>query len=159
MFQKLLWGTIPPGKREEQPGIFFVTDHETHIIIKIFFVYAIAYTTFIRFHYISESKILHIRNKVHPCQYLFYGYTLWNKSFNSEKIQPNLIPSKITHWMSRLELQNKFYNLSLVLGDWLYLALFKKIWWYNSCQMIKYCSYFDEIRTTLRELGTLIVSY
>ena len=26
----------PPGKREEQLGIFFVTDHETHII-KIFF--------------------------------------------------------------------------------------------------------------------------
>ena len=33
----------------------------------------------------------------------------------------------ITFWMSRFEFQNKFCNLSLVLGDRLHLALFKKI--------------------------------
>ena len=73
---------------------------------------------------------------------------------------PNSDSIKIdTFWMSRFEFQNKFCNLSLVLGDRLHLALFKKIWWHNSCHMVKYCSYFDEIRTTPLELGTLTVSY
>ena len=64
-----------------------------------------------------------------------------------------------TFWMSRFEFQNKFCNLSLVLGDRLHLALFKKIWWHNSCHAVKHHRYFDEIRATLRELGKLVVSY
>ena len=46
--------------------------------------------------------------------------------------------------MSRFEFQNKFCNLSLVLGDGLHLALFKKIW----CHTVKHHSYFDEIQAT-----------
>ena len=73
---------------------------------------------------------------------------------------PNSDSIKIdTFWMSGFEFQNKYCNMSLVLGDRLHLALFKKVWWYNSCHMVKHCSYFDEIRTTPLELGTLTVSY
>ena len=61
--------------------------------------------------------------------------------------------------MRRFELLNEICKLSLVLRVRLHLALFKKIWWYKSCHMVNYGCYFDEIRTTPLELGTLTVSY
>ena len=74
---------------------------------------------------------------------------MWNKSFNSEKNSTNSDSIKrYASWMSRFEFQNKFCNLSLVLRDRLHLALFKKIWWHNSCHTVKHHSYFDEIRAT-----------
>ena len=59
---------------------------------------------------------------VHIVLYLVSMQTNWPNP-NSIKID--------TFWMSRFEFQNIFCNLSLVLGDKLNLALFKKIWWQN----------------------------
>ena len=64
-----------------------------------------------------------------------------------------------TFWMSWFKFQKNFCNLSLVLRDRLHLALFKKIWWFSSCHIVKCSSYFDEIRATLRELRKIVVSY
>ena len=54
-------------------------------------------------------------------------FTLCQRSFNSQKnsANPNSIKNH-TQWMSRFEFQNKFCNLSLVLGDRLDLALLRK---------------------------------
>ena len=43
-----------------------------------------------------------------------HGGTLWNKSFNSKKIQPNLIPSKIIP-IGWVDLNSK-KNLQFVIG-------------------------------------------
>ena len=73
---------------------------------------------------------------------------------------PNSDPIKIdTFWMSRFEFQNKICNLSLVFGVRWNLAIFKKIWWYNSWHIVKHRSYFDEIRTKPWKTGTKGMSY
>ena len=80
-------------------------------------------------------------------------------NINANKL-PNSDFIKIdTFIMRRFEFQNRFCNLSLVLGGRLHLALCKKIWCYRSWHMVMYCSYFDKIRTTPMEIGTLTVSY
>ena len=61
-----------------------------------------------------------------------------------------------TYWIGRFEFQNKFCNLSLVLRDRLHLALFKKIWWHNSCHTLKHHSYFKEIWATLWSSQNLV---
>ena len=95
-----------------------------------------------------EDKALHSKD------------TYYKSCYNQSKCKENWPNSdSTTFWMSIFEFQDIFCNLPLVFGDRLHLALFKILWRHNSCQMVKYHSYFDKIQATPRKLGKLTVIY
>ena len=87
-------------------------------------------------------------------------YTLWNKSFNSEKIQPNLIPSKIIPigWVD-LNSKKKFAicHWTWEIG-WIWHFLKKSG---DKILAVSYriAVFFDKVRATSRKLGKIAMSY
>ena len=69
--------------------------------------------------------------------------TLGNKSFNSEKIQPNLLPSKIIPigWVNlNSKIKFEICHWTWEIG-WIW-HLLKKIWWHNSGRVKKHRVFF-----------------
>ena len=78
---------------------------------------------------------------------------LWINSAKSNSIK------NCTYWMSRFEIQNKFCNLSLVLGDRMHLALFKKIRiLYGLLHLVTHCQFskLPWISPNLVEITTIL---
>ena len=92
--------------------------------------------------------------------YLYLVNTLWNKSFDNEKIQPNLIPSKIMpiEWVD-LNSKNNFAicHWTWEIG-WIWHFLKKsgdKILAMSNSIAV----FFDEVRANSQKLGTIAISY